>query len=640
MHSRTVARLFFTACLLGTVSLLHATDEESVNQMGEMVVTATRTATPVREIGRSMTVITHQEIAESGLTYLIDLLRLTPGLDFYSSGPHANSATLRFRGLNGYHTKVLLNGIPIQDESAPQVQPTISDMMLDNIQRIEIIRGTSSTLYGSNAIGGVVNIITRKGKGQDQVASGRLGTEGGSHGRNRFYLTASGSKDKLDYSWSSSYFNESGISSRSGSPINDDNDAYRNQAHSGELGLQLAENLRLELFGRFSDSEEEYDNGSPAVPAWGIPATPDTGAIHLQYWSAGAKLAAIRLFDIWDTTFQYGINDTQRGFRDTTGWSAGAKFSGRTQLFSWQNSLHLNERNTLTFGYDRTKEQAETASVDADYTTDAFFVQHQTEPLDDLFLTGGVRYDDHSTFGGETTWTASAAYLIERTGTKLKLSAGKGYRAPSLYELYDPLYGNPDLGPETSNTWDAGFEQEAIGGKLRFGMTYFSTRVKDYINWVLTNPVLFTGSYMQVSGIKTQGVESFVEYTPMPALSLRATHTFQHTNDMDTESSPIAYRPRHKGSAEVVWRFLENRGVADLNALYSGTQNVSTWDPGPTHLDHYLLVNLSVSYKVTQNLRIFGRIENLLNQNYEVARNYGTYDRSFYGGLEWLFGVK
>jgi vitamin B12 transporter len=515
--------------------------------------------------------------------------------------------------------------------------PMLNDINLEDVERIEVVRGPGSTVYGSNALGGVVNIVTRKGLGAAKPVT-TLGVEAGSHGRIRTAAAVRGQSGNVDYSFSALRESENGISAQD-TPLNGDNDAWRNQQLQGSLGLRLAKNVRLEYFGRYSVADEEYDM---ADATWG--PFKDTGDIANQRWTSGLRLAATDLFDgLLDSSLAATVSDLRRGYRDDDGWSWNDGFSGRTVDYGWQNTLHLHERVDLTLGVDQVQESAKvddggnpawgiapSTPVDDRHRTTAVFGELQVEPVDNLFLNGGARWNNHSVFGHEWTWTAAAAYHFVDSGTRLKTSVGKAYRAPSLYELYEPQYGSPSLGPETGTSWDAGFEQDLCGDRITCGSSYFRNRVTDYIGFDMT-----TWTYDQVSGVKTNGVESFVRSRPLDDLTLQFTHTYQHTNTMEQEASPLAFAPRHKGSADITWRPFGGPWTLNLNGTCVG--HVNTLHGGGAHLDAYTLANAAVTYRVREGLEVYGRVQNLLNENYEVAPRYNEYDRVYYVGMKASF---
>lgn len=625
------------ACAYGAEVTTPPAATEDAQQMETMVVSATHTETPVSQLGQSVTVITREQIKDTQSSSITDLLRQVAGIDFRSNGPHSSSTTLGMRGLTGYHTKVLVNGVPVQDPSLVQPMPMLNDINLEDVERVEIVRGPGSSVYGSNALGGVVNIITRTGLGQEKPRV-TLGAEAGSHGRFRTTGSARGQEGILDYSVSLLRESEDGISAQD-TPLNRDNDAWRNQQVQTNLGLRLAENVRLEYFGRYSSLDEEYDM---ADATWG--PFKDTGETTSQRWTSGLRLAATDLLDgLLDTSLAASISDLRRGYLDDDGWSLNDDFSGRTVDYRWENTLHLHERVDLTAGVEQLQESATvddggspawgvppSTPVDDRHRTTALFAEAKAEPVDNLFLNAGSRWNNHSIFGYEWTWTAAAAYHIVDTGTRLKTSAGKAYRAPSLYELYEPQYGNPNLGPEVGKSWDAGFEQDLCGDRSTFGSTYFRNRVSDYIGFDMVS-----WTYDQVSGVKTNGLESFVRYRPVTDLTLQFTHTYQHTNDMEKEASPLAFAPRHKGSADITWRPCGGRWTLNLNGTQVG--HVTTQAGGGDHLDAYTLANAALTYRVTDAIEVYARAQNLLNENYEIAPRYNEYGRVYYVGMSVTF---
>ena len=661
MISRRSTGLLATAVLAGFA--LQATPaEDEPQQMQDVVVTATLAGTPASQLGQSVTVIGRKEIEASKLTYVSQLLQRVAGVDFNSYGPTSNP-TIRIRGMQGYHTKVLIDGVSYEDASSiGGTLPVLNELRTDDIERIEIVRGASSTVHGSNAIGGVINIITRKGKDEGKPVAGSISAEYGSNQRQRYAGSLRGASGPVDYSLSAAWVGENGISSlHTDEAINGDDDAYRNAAYNGRVGLDLSENLRLEVFGRFADGTEEYDSGFSAydystVPAHYLGIVPDSGDVHVQNWLVGTKLAATGLFDgLLDSSITLSYTQTRRSYRDevdpfvlgpeSTGFKD--RYTGGVFEAKWLNTAHLAEGYDFSFGVDNTQEMAEmvdggTVRIDERHRTWAYFGELQAEPIENLFLTAGARCNKHSVFGEETTWSASARYLIEASGTTLKAAAGKAYRAPSLYELYAPAIvswyfkgGNPNLSPETSQSWEVGFEQSLLEDKVVFGSTYYETRIADYIGYAYDFDSFAT--YLQLSGIKAHGIESFVRVQPWDCLSVQLTHTYQHTNDMEDDHAPVAYRPTHKGSVDIIYQGLGDRLTVDLNGTYVGsrhTTNGMSWDQ---KLGSYYLMNLTVSYSLTEDLEIYGRIENLLDDGYETVPNYNTYGRCYYAGLKYTF---
>lgn len=599
-----------------------------VEKLNDVVVTATRTKIKEEQVARSITVITAEDIEREQPHSFLSMLNRVPGVNIKSDGPRAASSSISIRGMRGYHTKVMINGITIQDTSGTQTKAILSTISLDNIERVEIIRGASSTLYGSNAMGGVINIITKKGS--INGVSGEVGTEIGSYGYQKYNSAIRGVKGKFDYAVSTQWLSEDGISAKKD---NSEDDSFRSSSTNVDVGYQITDQLKLSGFSRYTDSDEEYDNGY---------STPkNRGSFHIIDLQLGTKLAAERLFGgIFDSSIGFNYSKVRRA--DSEG---SAFYMGQTLETDWQNVLRINDRNRILFGMTYTEEKAKKDFFGATSDrarTDSYYGQYEVEPIDNLFLTSGIRYTNHSEFGGDTTYSLSAAYLIKETGTKLKSSFATGYRAPSLYELnYRPALGTLDLDPEKSQSFDIGFEQ-TINDFFEFGMNFFQNRVTNYIGYNPGTGWPAPDYYEQVSGIKIYGVESYIKITPVKSVILDFNHTYQHTNNMDSEISPMVYQPSNTFGASVNWE-VDSKWNLNLNANYVGTReyDVYVWPVGNVRstkkLHGYTLVNFSTSYDITNELQIYGRIDNLLDQDYEASFEYNSYGITTYVGMKYLF---
>lgn len=595
--------------------------EETID-LGEVVITATRTETKLKKLGQSITVISRTDIENSKATNITDLLRQQPGLDYKSAGTHSNASGIFIRGMNSYHTKLLINGIPVQDPSRTQVSALLVGLTTENVERIEIIRGSASTLYGSDAIGGVINIITRKG-GEGEDTKFTLSSEFGSFKHQKYNGTINGVKGPVDYHFGIGWLEDDNFSVKRSER---DHDPHRNFNFNGNLGFQLAENLRLSLFGRYNNGWNEFDDGPAEV--------------HAQQYQVGSKLEVTKLFDgLLDSSIMLSRGDSKRSFfLAPSMWGPGGStgYSGITDNVELQNTLNFNKAHRLTFGYNRTSQEVDITetggitTVDDRFHTDALFAQHQWEVSEQLSLNGGVRYNNHSVFGDKTTYTLGASYVIPATNTRLKASFGTGYRSPSINELFGQFGPNPNLKPETSESWDFGFEQK-VSDSVDVGATYFNNRVSNYIGWTGVWP---TAGYQQVSGIKIEGVESFINIQATDQLSINANYTYQHANNMESEAK-LYYRPSHKIGMNINYLCLNDKLNLNLNGTFVDRRTTDT--AGQDELHAYTLLNFAANYKINESVNIYGRIENLLNENYQLSKDYLTKGRTFYVGLKYNF---
>ncbi len=582
-------------------------EAKEVEQLPEVAVTANRVETDVDKINRTITVITREEIEQKQSSDLLTLLSQTPGIDVRRTGKNSRSSSVMIRGMQSFHTKVLVDGVAIQDTSTPQTTPIFPSISLENIERIEIIRGAASTLYGSNAIGGVINIITRKA-GEDSF-NGQLGTEFGSHGYQDYNAFINGKKGKFDYNFGANWTSERGISSQK---TNSENDPSRELNFQGKMGYQLTDKLKLSAFANYATYDQEYDGYMATIGDW-----------HIVDTQLGLALDAKDLLDkMLDMSFRYSYTDTKRHDEDY-----GYDYKGVTNEFDWQNTIKINDTNRLILGMTYTDEYSDNTSTVSTNWTQAYFAQYETEPIENLTLTSGIRYNDHSVFGNETTYSASASYYIEATETRLRTSWATGYRAPSLYELNDPSYGNSDLTPEESESWDIGFEQ-TVNNDIDFGVTYFRNKTTDSIEWV------WPSGYSQVDGIKITGVETYINYRATDDLTLNFSHTYQRTEDEERNVQDLQYRPNHKFTAMANWQ-VNDRLNLNINGNYVDSR--STSNGGQKSLHGYTLVNIAATYKLTDDLQIYGKIDNLLDQDYEEAVGYNTYGITTYVGMKYSF---
>lgn len=651
--------LALTMASAATLFAQEAKTENAAEQPVELppvTVTATRVVMPTAELAQSYSLITSQNIEEARFQSVMEVLRDEVSMAPKAYGPYDSNAQISIRGMDSYHTKVLVDGIPYMDNSSTESFPILSNLSLYDIDRIEIVKGATS-LQGSSAMGGVINIITKRPT-EDGI-HGRIALEAGSHERLNASALFLGKYDIVDFKLGIGRDSERGISAVASDQygnVNSDNDVYRSMAYTGGLGIQFTPEWRMELNGIFQDIDEEYDSGY-TYDDWYTGDTivvPDDDNVWVRRNIASGKLMGKDLFDgKLDLSIAYAFTRSDRAYRNRKNTETLYRYTGDTQLLNGQATYHINDWNDLTLGVEYIDECAEniTAHVRtlkrSHYTT-AGFVGYQVEPVTNLFIALNGRYTDHSEFGDEWTGDASAKYYLEATGTTFRASMGKGYRSPSVYELYAPpsgwgfLGGNPDLKPETNKTWEVGIDQEVWEKKVLVGATYFENRVQNYI----VSAALEDGTtYGQISGVAILGAEAFAVVKPIDQLSLRAAYTYQHARDRQAtvDKHLIAYIPSHKATLDATWYPMENKKLAvNLGGAWTGTRwNQSNSNGTRSKLGDFMLIHTAVSYKLNDNWQFYGRIENLLNTNYTLSDDFGTryntYGRCYYVGAVFTF---
>lgn len=597
-------------------------------RLDTVVVTATRTEKELRNTGSSITVIDAEEIADRQLFTVGDLLRDVPGVDVVQTGGIGTTTTVSIRGASSGQTLVLIDGIEMNDPSTPGNLFDFADLMTDDIERIEILRGPQSTLYGSNAIGGVINIITKKGKGKPKYS---LSAEGGSYGTYKILGSVNGATDLINYNFSGSRLETQGFSAADEDlPGNSEDDGYRNTTINAGLGITPLDNLDIQWNVRYNDAKKDLDNcGGPYCDNL-------VRGAENQQLNTGLK-GDLSLFDgFWDQSLSLAYTYVDRIDRDPSPGSflPFSEFEGNKFKVLWQNNLKLHETNTLTLGIEDEEEWMETNAISRkSQNTAGYFLQDQINLWDRSYTTAGVRYDDNNRFGGKVTWRVTQLVAIDEIGTRLKGSYGTGFKTPSLFQLFappDPFFGpigNPNLQPETSRGWDIGFEQTLWEEQILFGGNYFNNRFEDLIDFTAVG-------YRNIDSASSRGFEGFVEISPLEGLTMRGNYTYTRSHDDSTGLSRLRL-PENKGSININYNFLQHANV-NLNIVVVGERddlNFSSFPFNRVTLPGYSVVNLAGSYDVNQYLKAFLRIDNLFDKEYQEVFGFGTSGVSAFGGI-------
>jgi vitamin B12 transporter len=596
-------------------------------------------------------VITAEDIEAKGQITVEEVLKGTPGIDVAATGGLGTTTSVFLRGADSKNTLILVDGIIFNDPSSPDRGADLANLTVDNIERIEIVRGPLSVLYGSNATAGVINIITKKGRGKPSV---HAGLEGGSYNTWKYYGGASGAVDKFNFSVAASRIDTDGFS-----VANDDNDriphdgntseddGWENTTVSAKLGVDITPDFDINAIVRNLDSEIELDDYDFSGGYSGdrfdtdpvtFLSTPNPTGKKERKTTSDQSLGRINVHNyfldrFFESNLYYQLSNQQREGFDNDGikWY---DYDGETWELGWQGGLNFNDVNILSFAathFNETMDSDSEGIHDKEADTRSLWAHDQLFLGENLVLVGGLRHDDHDRFGSETTYRFAPSYTIRQTQTTLKASYGTGFRAPSLYELYS-VYGSETLKPEKSEGWDVGFEQGLMDKKIRFGLTYFSTTYTDRIDYDFA-----TSMYAQLPGeTKTKGIEAFGGWTPISDLDLLLNYTYNDTEDPEGEQlvrrplNKIYLNARYRPIVKLVLN-IDLYWVDDRKAVEAAGDK----DGNPVErLDSYTLVNLSASYDITDYIQVYGRIDNLFDEEYEEAWSYAT------PGLSGYLGVK
>ena len=635
--------------------------KDSVPIMDETVVTATRTETPVKDLGVSVTVITEEEIKERQAIEALDVLRTVPGFNISRSSGRGSLTALYPRGGEDNFTKVLIDGVSVNLGGGGY---DFGSLLTENFERIEIVRGPQSALYGSDAIGGVINFITKPGEGKPSL---RVSTANGAYlkGDHNYIGDQSvgftGGNEWIGASLAYARVDDNGYL--------DVNHDYWNNTFSGRVDVFPMDKLDLTFTGRYENSKYKFPTGdagdrfSPLDPNQDLKNDDWVGGIKAQY-QMQPWLEHVVLFGYH--YYKQDFNDPE----DPPADAFGAFFS-ETKENRYSVDYHFNIRypstetiqSTFTAGFEYLDEDydQQTRSIflgletkddlNKDRDNRGYYVQEQLSFFNRLHLTAGARYEDNSEFGNEFVPRGSVAYELMQTGTILRGAAGKGFKAPTFTEQFARGFatGNPDLDPEKSYSWEAGFDQVLWKNKLVLGATYFYQKFDDLITFI--NRPDPEPDFENIQAAKSKGIELSALFKPGYGFTLGGNYTYLDTEVTDDggtggpdspfeEGKELLRRPDNTASGFVNWAW---KGFQiRFDGLYVGERDdldFRTFPAKRVTLDEYFIVDLATSYTFNlkhpyiKDFKIFGKIQNLFDEHYEEVFGFSPPDPSFRIGL-------
>ena len=635
------------------VSAHQAQAQSNTEQLSEVVVTANRTPEPLSATGSAISVVSGQTIATSNPGSLVDALRSVPGIDVMENGGPGGTANVRMRGANTGQTLVMIDGIRVNDPTAASGDFEFAMFAPSAIDRIEVLRGPQSALYGSDAMGGVNNIITKKGGGPAQFD---VRTEAGSYGTVTTQGSMVGSNGPWSYAFTAGGQHSNGFS-RYGYRItsieaknpNLEADGFDRIGGSGRIGYDAGEGIRLEAGTVQSFARAPYDSSSADTASsadrllqtiYGRVGIDSFGGV-LTHNVTVSNTHTERSFSQANYPVYSRPRNATLSVSDSWGDSLGAEY---------QANLKLGSFGTLVYGAKTQTETAQTFNTNilpiAGLMTPVLSKRQDTNsafalwsvPIGErLSVTLGSRVDDVVDVARFETWRATAAYNIWETGTKLRASAGTGAKAPTLYQLYDPLYGTRGLSSETSFGYDAGIDQSLFNGRVLLSVTGFSNDFSNLINFItpgagspLCGISQTSGCYNNVARAQTSGLEVGANIDIMPGLvKLNAAYTYLEATDLDTGFT-LSRRPKNFARFAVSItpndRWLIEPRITTVSKRYNNANETG-------QVDAYTRVDLYSEYKLDANWKVFARGENILNERYQEVLNYGTTGPALYAGF-------
>ena len=597
-----------------------------------ILVTANRVPTPADLSGSSVSVLTGDDLAAQQFVTVDDALRQLPAVEVTETGGPGGTTAVMLRGLDAEHTKMLIDGMDVADPSSSAPYYDFADLLTAGIDRIEVVRGPQSTLYGSDAMGGIINVVTRSGRegeGEDLMA------EAGSYGTVDGSASVRGLAGPLDFAVGIAGEHTDGIVAADARNGNHQLDPYDNLTATLKLGLPIGDSVDLGTVFRYTDSTLAYPGFSfvTALPA------DAPGQFQTSHSAYGRIQATFKLFDgqvedvlgvgVTDIVRDYLLYDVLQDY-----------FHGRTNQeddqLTWKALPWLT---AVAGGQSKEEDYDDSTGLTATQRTDAGYVEFDATPAERLALTAGVRGDQVEGGAGDVTYRLTASWQPDPAWPRLHASDGTGFKIPSLYQLFanSPfVLGDPNLKPETSEGWDAGLEQALPVAGLTADATWFYNDIHNLIDGFTDQNFVF--HYANVGHARTYGVETSLAAHPLPVLDLKASYTWLRTDDL-TNGGELIRRPHHTLSGTATWRPAESVQTF-ATVTWIGARNDDDFQfgaPPIVRLAPYALVSFGGSWQATDCLSIFARMTNALDRHYEEVLGYGTPGRAAYAGIKASF---
>ncbi|MEY3774710.1 MAG: Vitamin transporter BtuB precursor [Verrucomicrobiota bacterium] len=590
-------------------------------ELDPVVTTATRTPAPVRTLGTATEVITAAELARRQVNSFAEALGLAPGAIMAASGAPGGITSLFLRGTNSNQTLFLVDGLRLNDPNTDYAV-FLGGACVGACDSLEIAHGPQSTLYGGEAMGGVIALRAQRGAGAPTAA---ICVEAGSFGTVQGRLMAQGERGANAYAFSV----QGGHT---------DNERVNNAFDSANVVLRLDRNVneRTAVGGTLRWFHGVY--GSPG-PAIGFGAN-DPDNEERESNLLATVFAEFAPGTDWRSRIMLG--GQHRRFVAESPGAGGTAFTvvkNRRGVLDWQNTYTGRDRHRVTAGL--TAEANRTVNtgfgdVDESQELIAFFVQDEFTPVDNVFLTAGLRRDDFDTFGRATTGRATAAWLVTDRRLKLRATHGTAFRSPGFLDLYgqSPFYvGNPGLRPEKSRGWDAGFDYYLADNRGTVSATWFENRFRDLI---IFDFGVFPGTTANVERARTRGLELKTDLTLPAAATLRLAYTYLEADNL-TQNIRLLRRPRHSGNADL-WRDFGGGFSAGAGVRWAAKgRDVHAATFATIDAEDYAVARLYAAWQVHERLTLRLRVENLFDEDYAEVHGYPQPGRGAFAGMEWWF---
>ena len=599
--------------------MLNYSYSEEIEIINPITVTGYHYPKKLTETGSAVTVITNEEIEQSGMQYVSQVLSATAGFQTYKSGGPQSLTRAFLRGNETDHTLVLINGMKIVDSSTGRGSVDLERLKVTGVERIEVLRGSQSAIYGSEAIGGVINIILKRGtikpvKYLNLEASNRLDKD--------ISTGFSGNVEDLYFAVNYNHSEGPGISAAEKSLGYHENDSYDIDSANLVLDYDLNTSTELSLITRVFISENEED-AAPSGPFLDA----DRNSNLLDWQSALSLNKKYELFSVNASietarARRYQLKNARK-FR----WYIADLNVGKLKF-----TVPLNTKEKFIFGVETERAHMDTQdqynAYDFKVSSSSSFYSYTNNTIKNLFLDGSFRSNHHDLFGLSTTYRVAASYIISDSGFRLHSSFGTGYRAPTLDEIYGS-YGSITIKEETSRSRDIGIEYSSLNKNFVTDLTFFSTQIDNLIGYGPAPGYKFSNQ----GSAQNNGIEVFMKYIPNNNIIINSHYNFLTTNN---NGRSLSRRKKHSGKTSINW-VPEDLNMLSINSIAEYHSNARDGAFAGGHIAGYALFHSNVNYTVDVNTKVQFKIENVLDQNYSEADTAGTYGRTLSLSLKLTF---
>ena len=613
---KTYKFAFFTLLLSFLIPEYSHSQELNTNSLNSseienITIRSTRIPAGAKDIGSSLYIISEDQIKARGFKDAIDAISSAPGVTSKQNGSFGGVGTIRIRGASSSQTLVLVDGVPVNDASSPAGGYNFEYLNTSNIQSIEVLKGSQSTLWGSDAIGGVINIYTKQPESTSFGASAEIGSFGLKRGSADINFSGSNSRFRV----STSKTSVDGISKADERDGNSEDDGFESESYSMSGSIDL-ESLTLKGSLSYMESQVEYDS-------YGFVTGVQDGDEKSNTDEFIGSIAAF--FDLFDGKLQNSIfisqSDINRDYYSNGSFSFGAE--GKRELIRYQGNIEVNDFNKIAFGLE-----SEESQVDADESTiDGSFLLYEFRPNNKIIISTGIRNDDHEGFGSKTTRRISGTFKPS-DNLIIRSSWGEGFKVPTIFQstyfCCGATIANSSIRPETSTSYDFGFELFFNEMNSNFSITYFDQNINDQINFSFG-----IGGYENIDKVNSKGFEVALDYQISKLMSLYLNYSY--IDSVDGNGSSLFYVAKDSGEAGLIYE-PNNSYSGSIIARYNGSESSSYGK-----IDSWIRFDVNGSYRLSGANELYFRIENLLDEEYQQIFGYGTPERSGFIGLRTKF---